>query len=354
MRTDERLATLDGIRAIAALLVPVIHLPVLFAGIHMPNAYLAVDLFFCLSGFVVARVYEKRLLTGHLSSGDFIFQRMLRFFPLYFVGLICGGLLAVVRMMHVGAPPWGMVAVMCVGLLQLSFIPAPFFSVLFPFNPPAWSLSLELFVNIAFAAEVRRLTPRVIGSILLVSFAAVVVFAMTRGLNRGYTWLSLPVGLSRALFSFSLGVLLCRFAGPARTRSNFIAWAVVAFIGLCLSIDVPATYAGFYAIVLLAVVFPATIYVGAHVEPYGLTRQVFVAGGSVSYGLYILHQPLGSAVEWLLMERADLGEAQIHIIAVCSMLLIVGVAFLLSAVVEPRMKRILGTRLVPVVRRSLP
>ena len=60
---------LDGLRGMAALAVLVLHLPPLSGFVF--HAYLAVDLFFIMSGFVIAHAYEERLLGGW-SPGAFI------------------------------------------------------------------------------------------------------------------------------------------------------------------------------------------------------------------------------------------------------------------------------------------
>lgn len=50
---------LDGSRAVAALLVVTIHARKLFLWMPTQNGiYLAIDLFFCLGGFVIARTYR--------------------------------------------------------------------------------------------------------------------------------------------------------------------------------------------------------------------------------------------------------------------------------------------------------
>ncbi|MFX8945840.1 acyltransferase family protein, partial [Acinetobacter baumannii] len=62
--TRRSFATLDGLRGVAALLV-VYHHEHLAGIVGAPaGAYLAVDLFFLMSGFVIAHAYEARLEQG--------------------------------------------------------------------------------------------------------------------------------------------------------------------------------------------------------------------------------------------------------------------------------------------------
>ena len=48
--------TLDGLRGVGAFLVVIRHVP-LFGAAHVPESFLAVDLFYLVSGFVVAHAY---------------------------------------------------------------------------------------------------------------------------------------------------------------------------------------------------------------------------------------------------------------------------------------------------------
>jgi len=48
---------LDGLRGVAAVAVLMMHADPLFRPVWMRSAYLAVDLFFALSGFVLAHAY---------------------------------------------------------------------------------------------------------------------------------------------------------------------------------------------------------------------------------------------------------------------------------------------------------
>ncbi|NJR13661.1 MAG: acyltransferase [Phyllobacteriaceae bacterium] len=66
---------LDGMRGVAALAVVERHKPDFLFGTALPASYLAVDLFFMLSGFVIAHAYEQRLRDG-LSVVRFTLLRL--------------------------------------------------------------------------------------------------------------------------------------------------------------------------------------------------------------------------------------------------------------------------------------
>src|SRR5262249_45566496 len=84
-----RMSTLDGLRGLAALLVVFFHIGWpnhLTDNNFVRNGYLAVDLFFILSGFVIFKIYAESIR----SVGDFrsfICLRFFRVYPLHFATL---------------------------------------------------------------------------------------------------------------------------------------------------------------------------------------------------------------------------------------------------------------------------
>ncbi|MGO7741260.1 acyltransferase, partial [Rhizobium johnstonii] len=54
-----------------------------------PAAYLSVDLFFCLSGFLICHAYERKLIQeSSLSANYFAIKLLIRLYPLYLLGLL--------------------------------------------------------------------------------------------------------------------------------------------------------------------------------------------------------------------------------------------------------------------------
>ncbi|WP_022683970.1 acyltransferase family protein [Sphingobium bisphenolivorans] len=87
-----RISSLTGLRGVAAVSVLLYHIPhnEAFAAFAIPlfsRAYLAVDLFFILSGFVISFGYHDRVV-NHLSRStyvDFLINRMARVWPLHLI-----------------------------------------------------------------------------------------------------------------------------------------------------------------------------------------------------------------------------------------------------------------------------
>ena len=77
-----RFATLDGLRGVAAVSVALMHGKMWLPAHLFYRAYLAVDFFFMLSGFVIAYAYEANLVSGALSFRRFALIRAIRLYPI--------------------------------------------------------------------------------------------------------------------------------------------------------------------------------------------------------------------------------------------------------------------------------
>lgn len=84
--------SLDGLRAIAVLLVFAFHIPGTWW--YLPNGSLGVDLFFVLSGFLITSLLvEEHALVGRIDLPKFYMRRALRLFPALILTLIAVALL---------------------------------------------------------------------------------------------------------------------------------------------------------------------------------------------------------------------------------------------------------------------
>src|ERR1700730_11351644 len=84
----KRFLGLDGLRGVCALTVLFYHCADFFhKGPIFLHGYLAVDMFFILSGFVISLTYEERL-KGGAPARDFLLNRARSLFPTYWIGAI--------------------------------------------------------------------------------------------------------------------------------------------------------------------------------------------------------------------------------------------------------------------------
>ena len=205
---NSRFHVLDAMRGVCAISVIFFH----SNKDLLPVAHAAVDFFFLLSGFVLAKRHGAELTAG-VGRRQFAIRRLTRLYPLYFIGSLMG-VIPLYFLTAMGAVGFGFKGYLLSLLFFPFFIPLPTTSWLgtFPLNPPAWSLFSELIANGAFLAlgwRVRRLL------VILIVSAPLLLLAISR--FNGEQFFADPFAYNgffgsfpRAFFSFFLGVLLWR------------------------------------------------------------------------------------------------------------------------------------------------
>ena len=163
------LRALTGIRFFAALHVVFFHyapgLPLLLRNVAA-NGYMAVGLFFILSGFVLTYNYAGR----PLDTRKFLVARFARIYPAYLLGFVLIGPAVVVRLLH--SDPRKLAAA---GLAAGGMVQGWFPRLALVWNGPGWSLSNEVFFYLLFPAilpAVFRLSPRGLWMVAAACWAA--------------------------------------------------------------------------------------------------------------------------------------------------------------------------------------
>jgi len=144
---------LDGLRGMAALAVVIFHFMELIAPDSNHNfighGFLAVDFFFCLSGFVIAYAYDGRI--GKLGLAEFFRSRLVRLHPLVVCGSVLGLLGFYIKSFIAPPQQIGGLRMTVLFLWSIFLIPCPamasrYFNN-FGLNAPAWSLFWEYIAN---------------------------------------------------------------------------------------------------------------------------------------------------------------------------------------------------------------
>lgn len=287
--------TLDGMRGVAACIVAYGHIQTYFEKGHGTEGYLAVDLFFLLSGVVIANAYERRLQSG-LSAGQFIRIRLIRFYPLYLAGTAIG--FAAVLLGFGWREQIGNLAVDAV--LASVMTPNASIESAFPLNPPAWSLFCELIVNIIYGFLWRSLTIPVLAAIIGSCALGLggIIWLEHGNLNIGWTVPTLYAALLRVGFSFFAGVLLYRLTASRlpsvreSRRFSRIPWVILAVVAIALGAPQPAAPASsFYDLIVVVLLFPSIVFAAMCFEPQGRGATVCRSAGRLSYALYAVHMP---------------------------------------------------------------
>jgi peptidoglycan/LPS O-acetylase OafA/YrhL len=300
-----RLSGLDGLRGAAASIVVALHVCECMGWPVFTHGYLMVDLFFLLSGFVLSAGYGERLAQGG-AGGWFVGKRLLRLYPLAFLGLALGVAVSLMLAARVGAAmPAAAPAMFALGALFLPWLAGGLIS---PFNGPAWSLQLELWVNVLYGGFARVLSDRRLAAVAGAAAIALVVASLATGCFDGGFANNDPgrsagpaaylVGWARVLFAFPLGILLHRLwlRGSLSVLSARWAWLAPAAL---LMVALPIAHLPVaYDLASVFLLFPVLLILAANAVPTGATAAVFAYLGRLSYGLYVLHGPILVAAKY--------------------------------------------------------
>lgn len=302
--------TLDGLRAIGAFLVVMRHVPFLFGPIAVPESFLAVDLFYLVSGFVVAHAYRERLAAGGFFWA-FVKTRLIRLYPLYACGMALGVAAAVTALITDPAGWWTptkLAFALVTGLFMVPFLPG------MPANGssldgPTWTLLPELVANFTYAALIRHLNLLTLGVIILICGAGVVAVELHYGtLDVGFGATQQWAALTRVGFSFFTGVLIFRVSGHRQFHVEWVSLLLVAVLTALLAWSPDEGAKPVFELVVVLVGFPVLLILAAAFEPRAGFGRVFSFLGLMSYGVYLVHQPLGNLARFALGRDTDIPD----------------------------------------------
>ena len=284
---------LDGLRGVAALAIVVFHfMEWVFPDItqnFIGHGFLAVDFFFCLSGFVIAYAYDQRLEKIGLKS--FFKKRLIRLHPLVVLGTVLGVLGFLFDPFQGSSPAYDAGRLLLLFLCSLLLIPLPImeerFFNLFSLNAPAWSLFWEYVVNIIYAIVLNKLSRKVLLVLAILAAGGILWVSYTAGnLLGGWAGDNFWHGGVRVAYSFLAGMLIYRSNWIIRNKLGFIALSIL----LLLAFMMPFSHWNWLAESLVVLLyFPLLVALGAgsHLSQ-GLTK-ICVFSGQISYPLYMTH-----------------------------------------------------------------
>jgi peptidoglycan/LPS O-acetylase OafA/YrhL len=297
-----RFAVLDSWRGVCAVLVALYHVEIIgeiYAG-HLDgvpvvdNAYLFVDFFFVLSGFVIAHTYQSRI-TRPEDVLSFAIRRFGRVWPLHMVVLLAfiaaelAKLLAHAHGIATETAPFsgsftGPAIVTNIFLVQSFGLHSEL-----TWNQPSWSIGVEFYTYLVFALLVLIWRGRIAAvSALTVITGALIVAAC----SRNYMRTTFDYGFFRCLEGFFVGVLVHRlYRSGWRVHIAPAIKPTALEFSVVLAVTVFVSAADARPISLLSpLIFGAAVYVFA-LERGAVSRLLmtrpFRAAGAWSYSIYM-------------------------------------------------------------------
>lgn len=291
LKTKHHFEILDGLRGVAALAVVIFHfmewvLPD-FSENFIAHGFLAVDFFFCLSGFVIGYAYDDRLMK--IGVGAFFKLRLIRLHPLVVLGAVLGLLGFLLDPFTSSAYDIGLLSLLFVSSLFL--VPLPLmeerFFNLFALNAPAWSLFWEYVASVFYAFVLYKLRHRYLVILTVLAAAGICIVSYRTGnLLGGWSKDNFLDGGARVAYSFLAGIFLY--------RSNWITKNNIGFIGLSmlliLAFIVPWTDWNWLTEPLIVLFyFPLIVSLGAGSSLSPGLKKICQFSGNISYPLYMTH-----------------------------------------------------------------
>ncbi|MDR6843687.1 acyltransferase [Flavobacterium granuli] len=293
IKTKQHYEILDGLRGVAAISVVIFHF-LEWAYDHpsknlFAHSYLAVDFFFCLSGFVIAYAYDDRI--EKMGVIEFFKSRLIRLHPLVIIGSILG-------LIGYFLIPYGDITNRSVSELLLLFvcslllIPLPIMNERwgnnFGLNAPAWSLFWEYIANIIYSLILWRLSRRIL---LLLTLIAGILLAYVSyssySIMGGWDGITFWHGCARVSYSFLAGILVYRFKWIIPSKLGFLGLTLLLIPAFLYPFNPEWNYLTEPHIVLFY--FPFLIALGAGVVTSPKTKKICVFLGNISYPLYMTH-----------------------------------------------------------------
>jgi peptidoglycan/LPS O-acetylase OafA/YrhL len=267
----------------------------------------AVSLFFVLSGFVLAFNYPR--LRDAAGRRRFYVARVARIYPVVLLSIAFSTVSVAYASQHaaqlldwfaIRGATTPQLAASLVAQLTLTIGWFPLAAINQPWNPPAWSISCEVFFYALFPlliAGLRNLGTRALTSMLLTAWAAqgALILTIRRLLpaNRsGFLVSQFPV---THLFEFVLGIAVAVWfmrqnrQDLAKRRTIVLGLAVVGLVLLAVARPVRPVYFLMSPLFALLIVGLATPKLSGKSV---LAVPTLLLLGEASYSLYLLHLPL--------------------------------------------------------------
>ena len=343
LKTKPHFEILDGLRGLAALVVVIFHFMEIiiadFSNNFISHGYLAVDFFFCLSGFVVSYAYDNRIVGMGLKT--FIKLRLIRLQPLVIIGSVLGLLTFLFDPYSNLYSIYGFKETALIFLTSAFLIPYPVVSEryfnLFNLNAPSWSLFWEYVANLVYATILFKASRKVLPPLVLLAAAGLFYVSWNSGsLLGGWSGGTFFDGLARISFSFLMGMLIF--------LSNWIIKNKLGLPGtsalLLLAFLTPYNEQWNWLVDLLIVVvyFPLIVSLGAGAGLAGKHYKINQFSGDISYPLYMTHYPF----MWVFANYVvvtEPGIAQLSWVIPLSIILLIGLAYLVTKFLDFPIRR---------------
>jgi len=313
------------------------HIPIISRG------YIAVDFFFILSGFILARAHAWQFSKYHWANHlNFVLKRFLRLFPLHWAALAT--LVAVMAIQ--GTPLYWRGYIIDEALLvhRWGFSHSPHAVI----NGPDWSISTEWAANLLYPIFIWLIMgSRIKAGLAIVSAIGLLLYVVaSNGWSLDFSFARSLIPLMRCFAEFALGVSVYRY------RSYSAHWATDRILGTLLAID------------LFLITMPSTDILVVATIPFlilGLSASnqriaAVLASkplhwlGTVSYSIYLIQYPVILLSLWFTSKITNMNVREFSFPFVVIFLILI-VSHFTYRFIEVKARRVFG-KFTETLRRN--
>lgn len=356
LTTRQHFEILDGLRGIAAMAIVVFHFMEWiypdFTTNFIGHGFLAVDFFFCLSGFVIAYAYDNRI--GEMGVTQFFKSRLIRLHPMVFMGAIIGLLAFLLDPISNQSGEYSIGRIILIFACSVFLIPFPVMSDrsfnLFGLNAPSWSLFWEYVANVFYAFILCKVSRRILIVLAIIAAGLLCSVGFKAGnLLGGWTGANFWHGGARVFYSFAAGLLIYRSNWIIKNRLGFIGLAILlsfAFLFPSLKKDWIAE------LITVLFYFPLLVSLGAGSSLSSASRKLCVFSGEISYPLYMSHY----AAIWIFgayLTTYKPGPAELTFVVISGTVLLVAFAYAIMKLYDIPVRKYLANRRLKALKSEV-
>ncbi len=347
LKTKQHFEILNGLRGVAAFSVVIFHFMEWvysdFSQNFIAHGFLAVDFFFCLSGFVIGYAYDDRI--GKMGIWEFFKARLIRLHPLIIAGSVLGLLAFLFDPFGIHTESYSTGKIILTFVCSILLIPLPVIADrgfnLFSFNAPSWSLFWEYVANIVYAFVLYKIRRSYLLLLTLLSAIALCLVCYRAGnLLGGWSGPTFWDGSARISYSFLAGLLVYRSNWVIKNKLGFIGLSLLLLLAFVMPYS---TWNWLSEPFLVLFYFPLLVALGAGTSSTPVFKKICTFLGNLSYPLYMTHY----AVIWMFgnyYTNHQPDAMQLTLIIVIGTIILAGAAYLVMVLYDMPLRKYLNDK----------
>lgn len=282
------------------------------SAMFLENANEAVNIFFFISGLVLAYANADKILNKKITSFQFLMNRVARLYPMYLLSLVMVIVFSLIYQIELGKTTYYKLPFELIGIQNW----------LYPgsINFPAWSLSVELFFYVTFPFVIAKFYNKIESNFKAVVLGILVYFIVVAVLNLMTMfpeWFHLQsIANKTSVFNFIKGYIeynpFLRYGYFLSGICCYIAWRdhyfesifrtyhstifISSLVGIAalyylISLEMDGLMRSGALVIFYFSLFLSLTYLKDSVHKI-LGHPILLFLGNVSYGIYILQYPI--------------------------------------------------------------